>query len=122
MIKKAFWSDTIKSRLYNAVGDYICNVEKNIINETEFIYYVGGAVVLLRPEGKELVIVGFDGVHMLSSAAPIIYNRAREMGFNSIRIHTKRKAELKFLNKLGLPFFISEYRLNKKEYVMRAFL
>ncbi len=122
MINNITW-DEVSDKLRECLGDYYHQAEININNKKEFLYIINNeSIALIRPEYLELVIVGFVGVHRLAIDSHVIFNQAKKKGFKSIRIHTKRKGELYFLNKIGLPFYLSEYRKNKNEYVLRAFL
>lgn len=80
-------------------------------------FAIAGAMVLLRLEGVELVVVAFEGRHKLSKAAGLIVVLAGMWGCESIRVHTERRGELRFLRALGLPFELVEQR--EKEMVLR---
>ncbi|CZF79465.1 hypothetical protein [Grimontia marina] len=105
-----------------SLGDYITDAKEQTALGNEFIFGCNGAVMCLRPEGRELVVVGFTGRHRLASVAPHIVQTAERVGCTSIRVHTQRRGELRFLNMLGLPFHLVEWRPDSNEYVLRMVL
>ncbi|WP_325892736.1 hypothetical protein [Grimontia sp. NTOU-MAR1] len=102
-----------------SLGDYITDAKEQTALGKEFIFGCHGAVMCLRPEGRELVVVGFTGKHRLAAVAPHILRTAVQVGCISIRVHTQRRGELRFLNMLGFPFRLVEWRPDSNEYVLR---
>lgn len=103
------------ARAYNmlkpVLNEYTETAKQRVEQGQEHIYCIHDyAICLLRAECSVLVVVGFSGKGLLSSCAPLIANKAKINGFTSIRVHTKRKGECRFLNKHGLPFQIIEHR------------
>lgn len=106
-------------RLDPILNEYTETAKQRVTQGLEHIYCINDySICLLRAECFELVVVGFEGKGLLSSCAPLIAKKAKLNGFTTIRIHTKRKGECRFLNKHGLPFRIIEQR-SCGEYVMR---
>ncbi|EGR0786358.1 hypothetical protein [Vibrio cholerae] len=105
--------------LAQSLGDYFDTAKARVELGLEHIYCVKDySVCLLRAEGRELVVVGFTGKGRLFECAPLIAQKAKVRGFSSIRVHTKRKGECRFLNKHGLAFEVVEHRDNG-EFVLR---
>ena len=98
------------TRLKSVLNHYELKARERVINNEEHLYSVLGAVILLRAESLELVVVGFDGRNKLINVAHEISKKAISRGFKTIRIHTKRKGECRFLNKHSLPFILIEKR------------
>lgn len=82
-----------------------------------FCFLINGAAVLLRVEQFELVVVAFQGVHKLAESAGVIVSMAQKIGARSIRVHTQRRGECRYLNRLGYPFTVIETR--DDEFVLR---
>ncbi|MFW7525309.1 hypothetical protein ACODM8_14400 [Vibrio ostreicida] len=111
--------DVAKSHLAIALGGYDPSAE--IEQGKAFPFLIGqpsqGAVVLVRTEQKEMVVIAFEGVHQLDQASRVLIALAKAIKATSIRVHTKRKGELRYLNRLGYPFELVEQR--DQEYVLR---
>lgn len=116
--------DKAESALSLSLGDYLSTAKQQVEQGNEYTFLMGDAFLLLRAERHaeetELVIVGYTGKHTLAENAPLLYEFARSIGCQSVRLHTKRIAELRFLNSLGLDFHLAEQRSD--EYVLRTFL
>ncbi|MDF2185459.1 hypothetical protein O1O06_11865 [Grimontia hollisae] len=117
-LKPLSWSEAAPA-LAAALGDYMNDAKTQTALGNEFIFGCHGAVMLLRAEGRELVIVGFSGPHRLATAAPAIVATAKAIGATSLRVHTTRRGELRYLNMLGYPFRLAETRPDNHEYVLR---
>ncbi|ODS10160.1 hypothetical protein VSF3289_00415 [Vibrio scophthalmi] len=103
----------------NVLGDYFDIARQKVEANEEHLYCVNDySICLLRAEAAELVVVGFSGRGLLAECAPLIATKAKERGFSTIRIHTKRKGECRFLNKHGLAFELVEIR-ECGEFVLR---
>lgn len=107
-------------KLARALDCYLIGAEQEVTRGEAFPFKIGKAYVLLRPEGDELVCVGFEGEHTLKEYAPIIAQFAQQIGARSIRIHTQRRGELRYLNSIGLGFKLAEQRPD--EFVLRLHL
>ncbi|MCC5516669.1 hypothetical protein BCT65_006280 [Vibrio splendidus] len=73
-----------------------------------FAFHLDGAYMLVRTEDKELVVIAFNGVHKLKNASQIIIQLAKQIKARSIRVHTKRRGEQRFLNSNGCDFQLAE--------------
>lgn len=108
-----------KPRLSRALGGYDASAE--VESGQAFPFLIGqpenGAFVLVRTEQHELVVVAFEGVHKLKEASQVIVDLAKAIKATSIRVHTERPGEQRYLNRLGLPFELVETR--GKEFVLR---
>lgn len=108
-----------KPYLQKALGGYDPSAE--VEQGLAFSFYIGkpnqGAVVLVRTEQSEMVVIAFEGVHKLKDASKVIVELAKAIKAKTIRIHTERKGEQRYLNRLGLPFELVEMR--GKEHVLR---
>ncbi|EOX1298281.1 hypothetical protein ACPDLO_003299 [Vibrio cholerae] len=109
---------SVAGRLSAALGDYAEQVAFEVETGREFPFVCDASAFLVRPEGRELVIVAFDGKNELKKVAASIYRLAELVGADSLRVHTKRRGELRYLQKLGYPFFLSEQR--DDEFVLRC--
>ncbi|WIE05918.1 hypothetical protein [Vibrio fluvialis] len=109
--------DEAAPELALALSDYMDGAGKEVANGEAFPFRIGKAYTLLRAEGSELVVVGYQGNHTLSNNAHAIVELAKSANAKTIRVHTKRRGELRFLNSLGLGFELSERRPD--EYVLR---
>jgi len=116
-LKPVSW-DEAEWALSHSLGDYLSQARQQVERGNEHTFLIDNAFVLFRSEGTELVVVGYTGTHTLAQNAPVIYHFARSIGCESIRVHTKRIAELRFLNSLGLDFYLCEQR--DHEYVLRS--
>jgi len=96
--------EAAKPYLARALQGYDPSEEVEKGNAFSFLIGHSGAVVLIRAEHDEMVIVAFEGVHQLKNASYVLLNLARAIKARSIRVHTKRRGELRYLNGLGLPF------------------
>lgn len=100
------------------LNEYTETAKQRVTQGLEHLYCINDySICLLRAEYSELVVVGFYGRWLLCESAKLIAKKAKLKGFTSIRIHTKRKGECRFLNKHGLPFRVVEQR-SCGEYVM----
>ncbi|EHY1015184.1 hypothetical protein K2C01_003862 [Vibrio vulnificus] len=116
--KRISWQRSA-ARLLPVLGSYFDTAKQKVEQNEEHLYCINDyAICLLRGEGSELVVVGFSGRGLLAECAPLITRKAIERGFTSIRVHTKRKGECRFLNKHGLPFVLVEHR-SCGEYVLK---
>ncbi|MGL4379657.1 MAG: hypothetical protein ACRCTB_00860 [Vibrio sp.] len=107
---KLHWQHA-EALLSQSLGEHLETAKKQVEQGREHVYCVNdGSVCLLRAEGFELVVVGFTGKGQLAQCAPVMAKKAKQRGFNSIRVHTKRKGECRFLNKHGLAFEVVEVR------------
>ncbi|CAK3581218.1 conserved hypothetical protein [Vibrio crassostreae] len=104
--------------LSRSLGGYLSTAQKAVMCGDEVPFLINGATILLRPEHTELVVVGYTGKHTLAQNAPLIHDLAKDIGAQSIRIHTQRKGELRFLERLGLGFYLLEQR--EHEFVLRC--
>lgn len=108
-----------KPNLQRALGGYDPSAE--IAQGNAFPFHIGepkkGAFVLVRTEQSEMVVIAFEGVHKLKDASKVIVELAKAIKAKTIRIHTERKGEQRYLNRLGLPFELVEMR--GKEQVLR---
>ncbi|WP_406733473.1 hypothetical protein RJD39_04845 [Vibrio scophthalmi] len=106
-------------RLSRALGGY--NPSHEVENGQAFPFLVGqpddGAFVLVRSEQTEMVIVAFEGVNKLKDACPVLLDLAKAIKATTIRIHTKRPGEQRYLNRLGYPFELVEKQGD--EFVLR---
>ncbi|MDC5840191.1 hypothetical protein OPW33_24285 [Vibrio europaeus] len=98
--------------LQRALGGYDPSAE--VAQGLAFPFYIGkphqGAFVLVRTEQHEMVVVAFEGVHKLKDASLVLLELAKAIKATTIRIHTERKGEQRYLNRLGLPFELVETR------------
>ncbi|EGS7959838.1 hypothetical protein O1C99_001866 [Vibrio cholerae] len=109
---------SVADRLSAALGDYAEQAAIEVKEGREFPFTCEDSAFLVRPEGRELVIVAFDGKNQLQKVAASIYRLAELVGADSLRVHTERRGELRYLQKLGYPFFLSEQR--DDEFVLRC--
>lgn len=110
--------DTAKPALALALADYLDGAGREVERGQAFPFAIGEAMTLLRAEGSELVVVGYQGEHTLADNAFTIVSLAKQAGAKTIRVHTQRRGELRFLNRLGLPFELAERR--RDEFVLRC--
>lgn len=105
--------------LQNALGGYdpSAEVEKGLA----FPFYIGepnhGACILVRVEKSEMVVIAFEGVNKLKDANKVILELAKAIKAKTIRVHTQRKGQKRYFNRLGLPFELAETR--ETEQVLR---
>lgn len=78
---------------------------------------IGKLAVVLRIEGRELVVVAAAGKGLLP-ATDAIYQFAQKHGISTIRFHTRRKGLLRHVKKW--PFFLIEQRGTESIYRMRV--
>lgn len=97
------WSN-VEHALKPALGEYFDEARQKVAKQQEHTFICEGSALLLRGEGEELVIVGFTGHHRIAVAAPHIYKFAQSIGAKTIRCHTKRRGECRYLNQIGYPF------------------
>ncbi|EOV4157734.1 hypothetical protein ACONW7_002716 [Vibrio cholerae] len=109
---------SVADKLSAALGDYAEQAAIEVGAGKEFAFTCEDSAFLVRPEGCELVIVAFDGKNQLQKVAASIYRLAELVGADSLRVHTERRGELRYLQKLGYPFFLSEQR--DDEFVLRC--
>lgn len=114
-IKPCKW-ESVEKALIPALGDYCEQAKRNVEQGREFTFICENAALLLRAEKSELVIVGFSGVNRIAHAAPHILSLAKRAGAKTIRCHTLRPGECRYLNQLGYPF---TQQLVNNEYVLR---
>lgn len=105
----------IKKRLEKALNGY--NPENEIKQGRARCFIICGAAVLLRIEKTELVIVAFDGKNKLKAAAVVLLNLAKTAQLKTIRLHTHRRGEFRYLKRLGYSFKLISNKNN--EYIMR---
>ncbi|NAW57763.1 MULTISPECIES: hypothetical protein [unclassified Vibrio] len=108
--------EQVADPLRSALGDYHGAARRKVSQGQEHTFICEGAALLLRGEGSELVVVGFAGEHKLKQACPHILTLAKTIGAQTIRLHTKRRGECRYLNRLGYPF---EQQFINDEYVLR---
>lgn len=118
-IQHVEWSEAAP-KLARALADYASEAGQEVKSGKAFAFKVGKAYALLRAEGSELVVVGYEGDHTLKEGAPVIAKFAKKMGAKTIRVHTQRRGELRFLNSIGLGFQLAEQRPD--EFVLRLHL
>lgn len=111
--------DSVRPELKAVLGDYFYQAREQVKQGNEFVFMCQGAVLLLRPEQTELVIVGFHGEHCLKTVMPHIVSTAKAIGAKTLRGHTKRKGEGRYLRLLG--YSVSQQFINN-EYVLRVVL
>lgn len=105
-IESCTWCEA-REQLRPALADYFENAEAEVAAGREVVCRVcDRSYALLRVEkyssGEiELVIVGFAGD--LNPGAIALFEYGRALGFDSLRCHTPRKGECRFLNSLGVP-------------------
>ena len=112
----------VKNQLRNVLGTHFLEAQREVIARRERVFLINGrSIVLLRAEGKELVVAGFVGD--IETAAPLIFQQAKNRGFTSIRIHATRRSELRKLNAMGFNFkLVSQHKCtarNCDEFEMR---
>lgn len=111
--------DIAKPRLSRALGGYDPSAE--VEQGKAYPFLIGkpedGAFVLVRSEQTEMVVVAFEGVNKLKNASPVLFELAKAIKANTIRIHTKRPGEQRYLNRLGYPFELVEQR--GQEFILR---
>lgn len=117
MARPLSW-DVAKPALALALADYLDQAGQEVERGSAFPFAFGSAVTLLRAEGSELVVVGYEGKNTLADNAHAIVNTAKQAGAKTIRVHTKRRGELRYLNQLGLAFELAETRPD--EFVLRC--
>ncbi|WP_367317440.1 hypothetical protein ABF162_07475 [Vibrio coralliilyticus] len=117
-LKPCSW-EAVSVPLLDSLGDYHDKAAINVRQGKEFTFICEGAAMLLRGEGDELVVVGFTGKHQLEHVAPHIVTLAKQSGARSIRCHTERRGECRYLNRLGYPF---QQQFINHEYVLRMVL
>ncbi len=94
---------SVKNQLRPILGTHFDDAQREVLAGRERVFKIDdAAIVLLRAEGAELVIAGFVGC--IERAAPVLFQRAVENGFRSIRVHATRRGELRLLNQLGYRF------------------
>ncbi|RQW61031.1 hypothetical protein [Vibrio viridaestus] len=113
--KPCHW-DSVEKALIPALGDYHQEAKRQVRLGNEFTFICEGAALLIRPEQDELVIVGFSGRHSLALVAPHVLSVAKRIGAKTLRCHTKRRGECRYLNRLGYPF---KQAFVNGEYVLR---
>lgn len=115
-LSKLPWS-MAQAMLAPSMGGYDATEEVN--SGQAYPFYIGeagkGSATLIRTENHEMVIVGFVGC--MKDAAPTLFELAEAIQANSVRIHTKRRGELRYLHQLGYPFELSETKGD--EFVLR---
>lgn len=108
-----------KPRLQRALGGYDPSAE--VEQGQAFPFLIGkpndGAFVLVRTEQSEMVVIAFEGVNKLKQASSVLLELAGAIKAKTIRVHTQRPGELRYLNRLGYPFELVETRGN--EFVLR---
>ncbi|WP_406733430.1 hypothetical protein RJD39_04705 [Vibrio scophthalmi] len=108
-----------KPFLSRALGGYDPSAE--IANGQAYPFLIGqpndGAFVLVRTEQSEMVVVAFEGVHKLKNGSSVLVELAKSIKAKSIRVHTRRIGEQRYLNRLGYPFEQVEKR--GEEFVLR---
>ncbi|WP_425628538.1 hypothetical protein [Vibrio neptunius] len=117
-LKSCSW-EAVSGPLLDSLGDYHASAAVNVQQGKEFTFICDGAAMLIRGEGDELVVVGFTGKHQMKHAAPHILALAEQCGARSIRCHTERRGECRYLNRLGYPF---QQQFINHEYVLRMVL
>lgn len=99
--------DEAREQLRPALAEYFNDAESEVSAGREVVFRVcGDSFALLRVEQYEageieLVIVGFCGD--LASGAIALFEYGRALGCHSLRCHTPREGEARFLNSLGIP-------------------
>lgn len=105
--------------LKRALGGYDPSAE--IASGQAFPFHIGkpgqGAFVLIRSEKSEMVIVAFEGVHKLKDASTVLLDLSKAIRAKTIRVHTKRPGEQRYLNRLGYPF--EQVEKQGDEFVLR---
>lgn len=91
-------------------------IKRELISGVSSLYKVGGATVVLRPEGSELVVVSLAGQGLLNAAVHLA-NFGRKNGFSTARFHTQR-ADMGRLKSV-LPF-ISTTQVSKREFIHKV--
>ncbi|MDD9178428.1 MULTISPECIES: hypothetical protein [Aliivibrio] len=122
--KNVTWG-RVKHRLKPILGTHFEEAERRVLAGTERVFMINDySVVLLRQEGSELLVAGFDG--NLEECAPLIIMQARNHGFKTVRAHVERRSHLRLLKRIGLPFqMVNQQRckaLNCDEFVIRLVL
>lgn len=106
-------------RLSRALGGY--DPSHEVESGKAFPFLIGkpndGAFVLVRTEQNEMVVVAFEGVNKLKDASQVLVELAKAIKAKTIRIHTKRPGEQRYLNRLGYPFELVETQ--GEEFVLR---
>ncbi|NCO45584.1 MAG: hypothetical protein GW890_03795 [Vibrio sp.] len=116
-IQPVTWKEA-KPQLVAALDDYVEAAGVEIASGQAFPFKIGEAYTLFRAEGSEFVVVGYQGEHTLKDNAHCIVEIARQVGAKTIRVHTQRRGELRFLNQLGLNFYLHEKRPD--EFVLKC--
>ncbi|XDF78833.1 hypothetical protein AAFX60_006930 [Aliivibrio fischeri] len=122
--KNVSWG-RVKHRLKPILGTHFEEAERRVLAGTERVFVINDySIVLLRQEGSELVIAGFEG--NLEECAPLIIMQARNNGFKTARAHVERRSHLRLLKRIGLPFqMVRQQRckeLNCEEFIIRMVL
>lgn len=100
--KNVSWG-RVKHRLKPILGTHFEEAERRVLAGIERVFVINDySVVLLRQEGSELLVAGFDG--NLQECIPLIVIQARNFGFKAINAHVARRSHLRLLNRIGLPF------------------
>lgn len=106
VMERCTWNEA-REQLRPALADYFDDAEAEVAAGREVVFRVcGDSFALLRVEQyktgeTELVIVGFGGD--LGASAITLFEYGRALGCDSLRCHTPRKGEERFLNSKGIP-------------------
>jgi len=82
-----------------------------------FPFFIDGAYTLVRTEAFEMVVIAFAGTHKLEKACAFFYDLAKAIKAKTIRLHTKRRGFLPFVQSIGYPFELAEKR--GQEHILR---
>ncbi len=111
LLKKVDY-DQVKEQLALALFGYDPSEE---LASGSACYLLDNTALLLRIEGKELVIVALAG-DLAVTAKKLFCMCLMSQHINSARLHTKRIAEMRYLRSKGIPVELLETR--KDEYVL----
>jgi hypothetical protein len=122
--KNVTWG-RVKHRLKPILGTHFEEAERRVLAGTERVFVINDySIVLLRQEGSELLVAGFDG--NLEECAPLIIMQARNFGFKTVLAHVARRSHLRLLKRIGLPFKMISHQhceaRNCEEYSIRMVL
>ncbi|USP05727.1 hypothetical protein LGV68_21280 [Vibrio sp. LQ2] len=107
--------DEAKPHLMEALEGYDPSAE--IEAGLAFPFFIDGAYALVRTESFEMVVVAFAGTHKLEKACGFFYDLGKAIHAKTIRLHTKRRGFLPFVQSIGYPFELAEKR--GQEHILR---
>jgi hypothetical protein len=113
------WSKEASKNLRPALkGKSHSIIKKEVLNGESALFLSNRIWLVLRPEGRELVLVAAAGEGLLK-ATESVYQFAKQHGYQSIRFHTKQTKLNSVLKKWPIKLIEVRPRLLGNEYVYR---